>query len=380
LDLSRAGVGSLDPAAAGLPSAALDYVLPPGSIATRPAEPRDAARMLVCRRGRGPVEHRIVRDLPEYLAGGDILVVNDTAVVPARLVGRRVEGGGRVEGLFLAADASGRWRVMLRANRRLGPGERIGLEDHAGAASPYRLRLLEREGECWIAAAEPAPPAGVGVLDLVGRTPLPPYIRRARGSEVVEEARDRGWYQTVYADAARRGSVAAPTAGLHFTPTLLEALERRGVRRLGVTLHVGPGTFKPVTAATLGEHAMHAEWFEVPVETLQALHGRRGAGGAGPAGRVIAVGTTSVRALESLPSPLPAVEVPWRASTELLVAPGYGFKLVDGMLTNFHLPRSTLLALVAAMVGLERLHAIYREAIERGYRFYSYGDAMLILP
>jgi S-adenosylmethionine:tRNA ribosyltransferase-isomerase len=212
---------------------------------------------------------------------------------------------------------------------------------------------------------------------------LPPYIQRARhvqGIEISDE-RDRQWYQTTYADPRRRRSVAAPTAGLHFTPHLLEAMTNRGVQRLDVTLHVGPGTFKPVAAETLAEHTMHTEFFEVDERTVQALRETRRRIERAGRGRIIAVGTTTVRTLESLPSPLSATtDGPMAGETDLLIAPPYEFRLVDGMLTNFHLPRSTLLALVAAMVGLERLLAIYREAVEREYRFYSYGDAMLILP
>ncbi|MHC5023009.1 MAG: tRNA preQ1(34) S-adenosylmethionine ribosyltransferase-isomerase QueA [Planctomycetota bacterium] len=361
-----------------LPVEALEYPLPERLIATRPAQPRDAARLLVLRRSSGEIEHRSVRDLPDYARPGDVMVFNDTAVTPARLIARRTDSGGRVEGLFLAERADGAWRVMLRSNGRLRPGLRLDLLDAADRRSGLTLDLIDRLGSEWIVR-----PTGDGDaasrLDATGRTPLPPYILRARGDDIVEDRLDRTWYQTVYADDAKRHSVAAPTAGLHFTTRLLERLDAAGITRTRVTLHVGPGTFKPIAAATLSAHEMHREWFEIPGETLQALRegGAADSGGARP--RVIAVGTTSVRALESLPDPVPLAG-PVVGETGLLIAPPHRFRHVDGMMTNFHLPRSTLLALVAAMVGLDRIKAVYAEAIERDYRFYSYGDAMLILP
>lgn len=368
--------GSVAPAqheAAALRTDELDYDLPARLIATRPVEPRDAARMLVTWRTDERIEHRAVRDLPEFLAPDDVLVFNTTSVAPARLVGRRRATGGQVEGLFIqdVGNAPLRWRVMLKAGGRLRLGDQIDLLDHRDQPGLCTLLLVAREGDQWVVE-----PRGIestdDALDLIGRTPLPPYIRQARGDgAAVADEDDRRWYQTIYADDRQRRSVAAPTAGLHFTPPLLGALAAKGVQRAEVTLHVGLGTFKPVTAPTLGEHRMHAESFEIPPAALDALRARLG--------RIIAVGSTSVRALESLPQP---GQMCGRIAgmTDLLIAPPYAFKHVDGMLTNFHLPRSTLLALVAAMVGLPRLKAIYREAIEREYRFYSYGDAMLILP
>jgi len=362
----------------------LDYELPERLIATRPAVPRDSARMLVMSRSSDAIEHRHVRDLPEYLMRDDVLIMNDTAVTPARLFGRRSGSGGRIEGLFLEEIQCGRWRMMLRSNGRLRAGTAIELTDRRGSPSGSVLMLLERDQADWIVRLEPVRPAAEA-LDAVGWTPLPPYIVRARGKaqgEAQGEAQgddddDRRWYQTVYANEARRESVAAPTAGLHFTPELMDAIEAGGVERALVTLHVGPGTFRPITAATVQAHDMHRERFDVPAATIDAIGGfyrRREAGGAG---RLFAVGTTTVRALESLPQPWPAS---FRGATELLIAPPYQFRLVEGLLTNFHLPRSTLLALVGALVGLDRLKAAYREAIARQYRFFSYGDAMLILP
>lgn len=365
-----------------LPTAALEYELPRHLIATRPAEPRDSARLLVVRRSDDAIEHRIVRDLPEYLSAGDLLIFNDTAVAPARFFARRAGTGGRLEGLFLEEIEEAKWRVMLKAARRLKPGHRLELITAEGEGGAYAMKLEERDGPEWIAHLEPARSADV-VLDALGCTPLPPYILRARraGEVRFDDAEDRRWYQTVYADPARRRSVAAPTAGLHFTPALLEAIDRKGVQRRHVTLHVGPGTFKPITAETVGEHDMHAEWYEASGEVIAALRAAKRARGEGSPRRVLAVGTSTVRTLESLPDPLPPEgDASIIGETDLLIAPPYSFHCVDGMLTNFHLPRSTLLALVAAMIGLDRLLAVYREAIEREYRFYSYGDAMLILP
>ncbi|MCH7573482.1 MAG: S-adenosylmethionine:tRNA ribosyltransferase-isomerase, partial [Planctomycetes bacterium] len=232
------------------------------------------------------------------------------------------------------------------------------------------------------AVAVDGPRPADAVLEVVGLTPLPPYILRARGvrgDRSVDDAQDRSWYQTVYADPDQGRSVAAPTAGLHFTPELLQTLLGKGVERLEISLNIGPGTFKPITTPTLETHDMYWECYEVPSETLESLNAIQDRKKAGESGRLFAVGTTSVRTLESLPDPLPVHES-LTGTTDLFIAPPYDFRFVDGLLTNFHLPRSTLLALVAALVGLERLLAVYEQAIREGYRFYSYGDAMLILP
>lgn len=365
----------------------LDYELPSDLIATRPAEPRDAARMLVMWRSDERIEHRHVRDLPEYLQSTDALVFNNTAVAPARLIGRRADTGGKIEGLFLREIPTGDpneilWQMMLKAGGRLTAGQKVQWLAHDGASTDTIVELVRAEQGEWIVRLISGRSTS-DALEAVGWTPLPPYIlqaRRERGdgsSDAEIDEQDRAWYQTVYADAARRQSVAAPTAGLHFTEELLRKIDETGVKRLNVTLHVGPGTFKPVTAPTLDQHRMHAEWFEVSAQTIAALHERRGGT---PPGRVIAIGTTTVRTLESLPYPLPENCGSIAKMTDLLIAPPFDFKYVDGMLTNFHLPRSTLLALVAAMVGLDRLKRVYNQAIAHGYRFYSYGDAMLILP
>lgn len=357
-----------------LRTAELDYTLPRELIATRPVEPRDTARMLVLRRGDESIEHAHVRDLDRYLKPGDALVFNTTAVLPARLVGRKVPSRGRVEGLFLRELQRGRWRTMLSANGRLKPGDRIQLLDPAGRPSEHCLTLVSSQEGTWQVHLPGAATASA-VLQEVGQTPLPPYIRRSRGDDSVSDSLDRKWYSTVYADARQRRSVAAPTAGLHFTAALLAKIEGSGVHRVDVTLDIGPPTFRPITAPTVAEHVMHAERYTVPAEAVRALADRRG--------RTLAVGTTVVRLLESLPVPLPQRSVDdglLGGETDLMIVPGHRFRHVDGMLTNFHLPRSTLLALVAAMVGLDRIKAVYAEAIRHRYRFYSYGDAMLVLP
>ena len=358
----------------------LDYELPPELIATRPAEPRDSARLLVMRRSDDTIEHRHVRDLGEYLSANDLLIFNRTAVMPARLVGRRADTGGRVEGLFLEEVGHERWLVMLRSNGRLRPGHRVELIDTDGQPQEPPLELVEQRPDGWLVKVDQSL-GGSAMLDRAGWTPLPPYILRARDKQKFRDAQDRQWYQTVFADSNERRSVAAPTAGLHFTPQLLAAIDAKGVRRADVVLDIGLGTFKPITAQTLDEHPMHVERYMVEPSVVAAIQQARDL--ATGQGRIVAIGTTVVRTLESLPAPLPdqtSLTEAITGHTELLIAPPYHFQVVEGMLTNFHLPRSTLLALVGAMVGLERIKAVYREAIEKGYRFYSYGDAMLILP
>jgi S-adenosylmethionine:tRNA ribosyltransferase-isomerase len=354
----------------------LDYHLPEELIATRPAEPRDSARMMVVRRSADTVEHRIVRDLPDSLQRGDALVFNNTAVLPARFLAVREDTGGRIEGLFIEVVDKG-WLVMLRSNGRLRAGMRARLLDRNGTLTPATCTLIEQREVEWIIRPEPDDAPGV-ILEQIGLTPLPPYIRRARRAETIADALDRRWYQTTYARDSARQSVAAPTAGLHFTPELLSRIDNTGIARLELTLHVGPGTFKPVTTPTLEEHRMHEERFSIPAQVLRHLREVRPQGG-----RAIAVGTTSVRALESVdPHEVAAAkqaEILHR-STKLMIHPPFEFRWIDGLLTNFHLPRSTLLALVAALVGLDRLHDLYRLAIAERYRFYSYGDCMLILP
>ncbi|MDX2114236.1 MAG: tRNA preQ1(34) S-adenosylmethionine ribosyltransferase-isomerase QueA [Planctomycetota bacterium] len=367
-----------------LPVEALDYELPGELIARAPVEPRDSARLLVVSRSDPRVmRHMTVRDLPEVLLAGDLLVMNRSAVLPARFMGRRADTGGRVEGLYVRSQGD-LWEVMLKAGSAVRPGLVVVLTGRDAGQAEYRLEIVERHDQTWlgrVTSPEGAAVDGPTVLTAVGATPLPPYILAARKqrSEEIDDEQDRRWYQTVFARSDRAGSVAAPTAGLHFTGPLLERLAARGVGRAEVVLHVGPGTFKPVSEAFVEQHPMHSETCAVPGRTLRALDETRARGG-----RVIAVGTTSVRTLESLPEGggrlADEQELAWE--TDLLIAPGFGFRRVDGLMTNFHLPRSTLLALVGALFpdGVGRVLEIYREAIERRYRFFSYGDAMLILP
>ncbi len=374
----------------------LEYDLPETAIARTAVEPRDAAKLLVVKRSDPAfIQHRQVRDLRELLEAGDLLVLNRTRVIPARFIGYRADTQGAVEGLFLGLadkqDNERRWRVMLKG-KRMKPGATVNLKDPAGAESGVRLGLVAQieEGENagqWTVDVYggDAGLSATGLLEIVGNTPLPPYIlaARKRHDERVRENDDRERYQTVYA-GEEAGSVAAPTAGLHFTPKLLDALKERGVERAEVTLHVGTGTFKPVEVDVVEQHPMHAEWCQAPASVGAAVASARKAGG-----RVLAVGTTSARTLESFsPEELSAGGEKW---SRLLITPGFQFRNLDGLMTNFHLPRSTLMAMVGALLdgrsggagdgdGVARLKAIYAEALEKGYRFYSYGDAMLVLP
>ncbi|MBK7404309.1 MAG: tRNA preQ1(34) S-adenosylmethionine ribosyltransferase-isomerase QueA [Phycisphaerales bacterium] len=382
---------------------ALDYELPPGRIATHPVEPRDAARLLVVRQEAGwTPEHRHIRDLPELLGAGDRMVVNTSRVLPARFLGVREDTGGHAEGLYLhdAPEASpGHWIAMIKA-RRHRPGARIRLT-RAGKPSAFSLELVALAPHApgaWLVRlladlpSADGPPSALEVLEAVGLTPLPPYILAARkaGHDAGDDAIDRDQYQTVYAGAEQAGSVAAPTAGLHFTPALLARLCAAGVARTEVVLHVGAGTFKPVETDLVEQHPMHAEWCSMNERAVGEVEATRAAGG-----RVFAIGTTSARTLESYaPRAEERATPPGHLSTRLLVTPGHAFRWVDGLLTNFHLPRSTLMALVAARLqepdeppladgtppGVARLKSLYAAALDRGYRFYSFGDAMLILP
>lgn len=430
----------------------LDYELPEHVIATAPAEPRDAAKLMVLWRSEpGRIEHATVRDLPRFLRAGDLLVVNQTRVLRARLLGTRVDTGGKVQGLYLgnAQTHEGmtahrleslshqephrleslchqdpgiprRWVVMLQG-KSMRPGIVVRMVGADGTAAD--LRLLERDANehaAWVVevvsgdAREANGPEGdAAVLERVGWTPLPPYILKARTQrgEAGDEGYDRARYQTVFAQgpasmpagapAPKReepgqgpgdvGSVAAPTAGLHLTDRVLADLDRAGVARTAVTLHVGSGTFKPVEAPTLAEHRMHTEWCSLDEPARRAIAAARSAGG-----RVICVGTTSARTVESFAMAAErggggggdGAAYGWLA-TDILIEPGYRWRWTDGLLTNFHLPRTTLLAMVASVLGREdedgassvaRLKAAYAEALSRGYRFFSYGDALLILP
>ncbi len=344
-------------------TALFDYTLPPELIAQRPADRRDESRLLVLRRTTGCVAHHRFGELPDLLRAGDLLVLNDTRVIPARLCLRR-KSGSRIEGLFLKEADGGRWTVMLRGRGRIREGEVLDVEGAEGQA----LRLCESLGEgAWAVAPEPVVPA-MDLLERAGRSPLPPYIRR-KDPDADLEALDRRRYQTVF--AREPGAVAAPTAGLHFTPEVFRALEARGVERTTLTLHVGLGTFKPVATEQVERHRMHAERFRVPPAAAEAIRSARNEGR-----RVIAVGTTVVRVLESLVRR--GGLVPTEGETDLFIYPAFEFHVVDGLVTNFHLPRSTLLMLVSAFAGREFLLRAYEEAVARQYRFYSYGDACLI--
>jgi len=344
----------------------LDFCLPPELIAQTPAPRREQSRLMVVRPGSAAAEHRLVADLPGLLRRGDLLVLNDTRVLPARFYGQRVGTGGAVEGLYLDSIRPDIWHIMLKTGGQPRCGERVRLDEH------HALELLEKRPDgTWLARLH-GPLETHALLEAIGVMPLPPYIERDAAQRQRWANLDRERYQTVYARHA--GAIAAPTAGLHLTPELLDLLAGHGVQIARLTLHVGAGTFAPVRTATIEEHEMHSERFTVPAATLEALVSARR-----EARRIIPIGTTCVRAIESLPENLnPAAD--FSSQTRLLIQPGFTFRFTDGLMTNFHLPRSTLLALVAARIGLQRLQELYRQAIEQRYRFYSYGDAMLILP
>ena len=344
-----------------------DFDLPEELIALRPASPRDSARMLVVH-GNGTLEHAHVRDLPRFLRAGDALVVNDSKVIAARLFGRRgaragTETGAKIELLLHRRLAPDRFLALARPARRLAAGDvlQLGRSIEASVAAPREGAEVELLFVLSGTALDEA-------IEREGEMPLPPYIAGRRPTD----ASDTADYQTVFAHNA--GSVAAPTAGLHFTPELLNDFERAGVVRQSVTLHVGLGTFLPVTAADINAHRMHPEWASVSAETAERLNAVRGAGG-----RVVATGTTALRTLETAASD-DGLLSQFTGETDIFITPGYRFKAVDVLLTNFHLPRSTLFMLVCAFSGMETMRAAYAEAMRERYRFYSYGDACLLLP
>jgi S-adenosylmethionine:tRNA ribosyltransferase-isomerase len=341
-----------------------EYSLPGRLIAQQPLANRFDARLMVVSRGSGDLAHRHVRDLPELLRSSDVLVINNTRVVPARLVGRRLSTGGRWEGLFLSATPHGDWRLLCKTRGKLKPPEPIQLVG-SDSGEILKLWLLERTDEgVWIGRPEIEELPHL-ILERIGRVPLPPYIR---SGEMVQA--DRLNYQTVYAKVP--GAVAAPTAGLHFTPQLLQRMQDRNIERREVTLHIGLDTFRPITAERLDQHKMHSEWGEISDETAVELRERRAAGG-----RIVAVGTTSVRVLET--AARDGKIRGWSGNTDLFIRPPYAFRAVDALMTNFHLPRTTLLLLVTAFGGEDLIRRAYEEAVREEYRFYSYGDAMLIL-
>jgi S-adenosylmethionine:tRNA ribosyltransferase-isomerase len=352
-------------------TADFDFDLPDSAIALRPAQPRDAARMLRVIPGQ-PLADLQVRDLPGELRAGDILVLNDTRVIPARLSGRRTRGESvvAVEATLHKRVAPDRWSAFMRPGKRLAPGDRVSFgetEDRACLLGALDATVVEKgEGGEILLAFDLAGPALDEAIKARGAMPLPPYIAAKRP----EDDQDQTDYQTVYAQAD--GSVAAPTAGLHFTPELLSRLGEAGVETCFVTLHVGAGTFLPVKVDDIAGHRMHAEFGEVSAETADRLNRARAAGG-----RIICVGTTSLRLVESAAGEDGVVR-PFADDTAIFITPGYRFRAADGLMTNFHLPRSTLFMLVSAFSGLETMRAAYAHAIETGYRFYSYGDASLL--
>ncbi|KQT49174.1 S-adenosylmethionine:tRNA ribosyltransferase-isomerase [Methylobacterium sp. Leaf456] len=354
-----------------------DFDLPEALIALRPANPRDASRLLVVRPGE-PLRDRGVRDLPGLLAPGDVLVFNDTRVIPARLAGIRHRPGGtgqRCEAMLHLREAPDRWRAFARPAKRLAVGDRIHFgSEGEGASEVCAMTGLEAtveakgEGGEMSLRFDLAGPALDEAIMALGALPLPPYIAGKRATD----AQDATDYQTVY--AREPGAVAAPTAGLHFSDSLLSAIDLAGIGRAHVTLHVGAGTFLPVKADDTENHRMHAEIGTLDAATAERLNTTRANGG-----RVVAVGTTALRLLESTAGPDGTIR-PFSGPTEIFITPGYRFRAVDALVTNFHLPRSTLFMLVSAFAGLDTMRAAYGHAIREGYRFYSYGDASLLFP
>lgn len=351
--------------------AEFDYDLPKELIAQSPAEPRDSSRLLVLHRATGEIEHRAFRDMQEFLVEGDLLVFNDTRVIPARLQARKIPQGGRVELLLLSQQEEGVWEALVRG-KHLVPGVCLdllpaGQDKHGVAPTEVQAEILEDLGEGRRLVHFSS--LDGDLLSGFGEVPLPPYIH--------QPLRDPSRYQTVF--ARDPGSAAAPTAGLHFTEELLGELRDRGVQFAFVTLHVGLDTFRPITEGEVEQHKLHTEWARVTTQVVESVRTARRLGR-----RVIAVGTTSVRALET------AAQMPkdlgdsrtigsWQGQTSLYITPGFSFRIVDGLITNFHLPRSSLLVLVSAFAGREAIRGAYRQARDLRYRFYSFGDAMMIL-
>lgn len=349
-----------------------DFELPDDSIALRPASPRDSARLLLVAPDQ-PLKDLRVSDLPDLLRAGDVLVLNDTRVIPARLKGRRTREASvvAVEATLHKRLSPSRWSAFMRPGKRLAPGDRISFgesQDRACLLGALDANVVEKGegGEVTLAFDLSGPDLDAAITER-GAMPLPPYIAAKRP----EDEQDRADYQTVYA-AADQGSVAAPTAGLHFTPQLLERLRAKGVGLEFVTLHVGAGTFLPVKTEVLSEHKMHAEFGEVDAATAERLNTVKAAGG-----RIVCVGTTSLRLLESAAGEDGLIR-PFAAETAIFITPGYRFRAADGLMTNFHLPKSTLFMLVCAFAGHAAMRAAYAHAIASGYRFYSYGDASLL--
>lgn len=339
-----------------------DFELPPARIALRPVRPRDAARMLVVRGGDAPLEDRGVRDLPQLLSPGDVLVFNDTRVIPAQLEGRRAEGEAKIGATLHKRIDLRRWQAFLKNAKRVKIGDQLVFG--GGVTALAEERHADGSLTLFFEGEEPVEI----LLDRAGTMPLPPYIASKRGVD----KHDLEDYQTMF--AREEGAVAAPTASLHFTPRLVDAVDAAGIGRAMLTLHVGAGTFLPVKAEDTDDHQMHAEFGRITPETADQLNAARSAGG-----RIIAVGTTSLRLLESAADENGIIR-PFAGDTAIFITPGYRLKAVDGLMTNFHLPKSTLMMLVSALMGRERMMAAYAHAIAQEYRFYSYGDSSLLLP
>ncbi|MDD6255622.1 MAG: tRNA preQ1(34) S-adenosylmethionine ribosyltransferase-isomerase QueA [Eubacteriales bacterium] len=339
-----------------------DYDLPEELIAQYPSQKRDEARLLVADRAHDAVEHKKFYDIIDYLNPGDVLVMNDSKVIPARLLGRKKETGAKVEFLLTKHIGGDMWEAMVRPGRKLKPGASVIFSDRAGASLSAEVKKYGSDGTRIVEFEYDG--NFHDRLEESGHIPLPPYINRP------DEPLDRKMYQTVY--SREEGSVAAPTAGLHFTDELLEKIKDKGIKIAYVTLHVGIGTFKPVTCERIEDHHMHFEEYEVSAECAETVNSARAAGG-----RVISVGTTSTRTLESA-SDEDGILHAGSGSTGIFIYPGYKFKIVDGLITNFHLPKSTLLMLISALYDREKILAIYKTAVEMKYRFFSYGDAMFI--
>ncbi len=342
-------------------TAAYDYNLPKELIAQDPAEPRDSSRLMIVHKKDGSTEDRIFRDITEYLNPGDLLVLNDTRVLPARVEGVKKSGehGAHVEIFFLnPGGAPNEWTALVRPGRKLPEGTKVALD----AATEVTVGARLEDGLRTLIFAKDADP--LAIIHKFGKTPLPHYITDTHA----EPER----YQTVYAKAEKENSVAAPTAGLHFTPELLQKLEDKGVPHVFVTLRVGLGTFRPVKAENIADHIMHEEFCEIPPETAEAINAAKARGG-----RVVAVGTTVVRTLESFAQRWGKI-VPGALDTRLFISPGFEFRVIDALITNFHLPMSTLLMLVSAFGGYDTMMSAYNEAVRRRYRFFSFGDSMFI--
>lgn len=347
-----------------------DYHLPPELVAQEPLRNRVDARLMIVDRARETIDHTHIRDLPDYIRRGDRVVLNDTKVIPAQLRGKRLETGGQWQGLFLGSDAEGDWKIVCKTRGHLKEPEAVGLLDREGRIAA-KLWLIERLDDGQWRARLDEPQATLPLLERIGRVPLPPYIR---GGNMVDSDVER--YQTTF--ARRPGAVAAPTAGLHFTPDLLRSIAQGGADVSAITLHVGMGTFRPIAVDDPAEHPMHAEWAEVTAAAAREISAARNEGG-----RIVNVGTTVVRTLETVAAHQQSIGAsellaPWQGESRLFIRPPYQFLATDALLTNFHFPRTTLLLLVQAFGGVELIREAYAAAIEQQYRFYSYGDAMLI--